>query len=116
MAFNEVKSEMTNIKENSEEFIQSTLEYYRLWGFKVSVKAGTIFMTLLLVALFSMMAMLFISLFAAYAIGEMCGSLSVGFLIVGLVYILVTILAYACRRSIVERPFIKKLSEIVFND
>ncbi|MTG96542.1 MULTISPECIES: hypothetical protein [Myroides] len=116
MAFDEVKSEMTNIKENSEEFIKSTLDYYRLWGFKVSVKAGSIFMTLILVSLFSTLALLFISLFAAYAIGEAFNSTSTGFLIVGSFYILVSIIAYSFRKSLVERPLIKKLSEILFND
>lgn len=116
MAFKEIKDELGDIKSNSEEFITSSLNYYRLWGFKVSVKASSIFMTIILLSLFLMMAMLFLSLFAAYAIGESLGYKPFGFLIVGAVYIVFTIIVYLLRKQLVEKPLLKKLSEIILQD
>lgn len=116
MAFEEIKNDLGEIKENSEDFINSSLDYYRLWGFKVSAKAGTIFMTLIFMSLFLMMALLFLSLYAAFAIGECLTNRPAGFLIVGAFYLLITFLAYLFRKPLVEKPLIKKLSEIIFND
>ncbi|MHC5201098.1 hypothetical protein [Myroides sp. LJL119] len=116
MAFKEIKDELGDIKTNSEEFITSSLNYYRLWGFKVSVKASSIFMTVILLSLFLMMAMLFLSLFAAFAIGESLDYKPFGFLIVGGVYIVFTIIVYLLRKQLVEKPLLKKLSEIILQD
>lgn len=116
MAFKDIKNEIGEIKTNSEEFITSSLNYYRLWGFKVSAKAGSIFMTIILLSLFLMMAMLFLSLFAAFAIGESMQHRPLGFLIVGGFYLLLTLLAYLLRKRIVEKPLLKKLSEIMLQD
>ncbi len=116
MAFEEIKDNLDDIKVDSEEFLRSSMNYYRLWGFKVTAKAGSIFMTLLLVGLLIMIALLFFSLSAAFAIGESLESKPLGFLIVGAAYLLVTLIAYLCRKQLVERPLIKKLSEIIFND
>lgn len=116
MAYKDIKRDFDDIKENSEEFFHSSLQYYRLLGFKIGAKAGSAFMTLILLALFLMMTLLFLSLSAAFAIGSALESTPLGFLIVGGGYILVTLIAYFCRKSIVEKPVIKKLSEIIFND
>lgn len=116
MAFEEIKDNIDDIKVDSEEFLRSSMNYYRLWGFKVTAKAGSIFMTLLLVGLFIMISVLFFSLSAAFAIGECLDSRPIGFLIVGVVYLLITLLAYLFRKQLVEKPLIKKLSEIIFND
>lgn len=116
MAFNEVKDELNEIKKSSEAYINTSLKYYRLWGFKISVKAATQFMTFVLLSLFVMMALFFLSLAAAFAIGSALKSYYLGFGLVGAFYILVACIVYSCRKAIVERPVIKKLSEIILND
>ncbi|WP_121965617.1 phage holin family protein [Myroides sp. N17-2] len=116
MAFEDIKDNLDDIRQNSEELVNTSLDYYRLWGFKVTAKAGSQFMTLLLLALFMMMALLLFSLCAAYALAEYFGSNALGFLIMGTFYLVITFIAYLFRKPLVERPFIKKLSEIIFND
>ncbi len=116
MAFKDINKEVGEIKTNSEEFITSSLDYYRLWGFKVSAKAGSIFMTIILLSLFLMMALLFLSLFVAFAIGQSLDYAPMGFLIVGGFYLLLTLVAYLLRKTIVEKPLLKKLSEIILQD
>lgn len=116
MAFKDIKENLDDIKSNSEEFINTSLDYYRLWGFKITAKAGSKFMTLLLVCLFVMMSLLFLSLFAAYALAACLESTALGFLIVAAFYMLISVLAYLFRKPLVEKPFLRKLSEIIFND
>lgn len=116
MALQDIKDELDNLKENSEEFIHASMDYYKLLGFKITVKAGAIFMTLLLVSLPLMMCLLFISFFAAYAIGSLMGNIAYGFLFVAGFYLIVTLITFMLRKTIVEKPLIQKLSEIIFND
>lgn len=116
MAYKEVKEELNQVKEHSEAYINTSLQYYKLWGFKVSVKAASQFMTLVLLSLFSMMALLFLSLAVAFALNDTLDSPFLGFILVGIFYVIVTIIAYLCRSFLVEKPVFKKLSEIIFND
>ncbi|MCC9042119.1 hypothetical protein LNQ81_05365 [Myroides sp. M-43] len=116
MAFEDIKDNISDIRKDSEELINTSLDYYRLWGFKVTAKAGSKFMTLLLVSLFIMMSLFLFSLCAAYALAVYFESNAIGFLMMGTFYLIIAFIAYIFRKPLVERPFIKKLSEIIFND
>ena len=116
MAFENVKSNFSEIKDNTEKYLSTNVAYIRLWGFKVTAKAASAFLTLILVTLFATISLLFISISAAYAIGDKIDSISLGFLIIGGVYLVITLIAFFFRKSLVEQPVLKKLSEIFFND
>ena len=116
MAFEEIKDTIDDIKTHSEQYIRSNVEYVRLWGLKVTVTTSIVIMTLFLVGLFLMLSLFFISIAVAFALTELTNSYTLGFLYVGLAYLVFTIFAYRFRKFIVERPLIKKLSEIIFND
>lgn len=116
MAFENVKNNFGEIKENTEKYISTNVAYIRLWGFKVTAKAASAFLTLTLVVLFATISLLFMSIAAAYAIGSQLNSVSLGFLIIGGIYLITTLIAFFFRKSLVEQPVLKKLSEIFFND
>ncbi|MBB1139417.1 hypothetical protein [Myroides sp. WP-1] len=116
MAFQEIKNNINEIKEHSEQYINSSMNYFRLWGLKITAKTAIIFMTVFAVGIFFLLSLLFISLFAAIAIGEQIQSRSLGFLYVGLFYLLISILVFTLRKYIVDRPLIKKLSEAIFSE
>lgn len=116
MAFEDIKDSIEDIKTHSEHYIRSNVEYVRLWGLKVTAKTSVVIMTLFLVGLFLMLSLFFISIAVAFALTELTNSLTLGFLYVGLAYLVLTVLAYNFRKYIVERPLIKKLSEIILND
>ncbi|MBB1149275.1 MULTISPECIES: hypothetical protein [unclassified Myroides] len=116
MAFQEIKDNLNEIKEHSEQYLNTSIDYVRLWGFKITAKTAIIFMTIFVVGVFLLLSLLFLSLYAAFAIGESVGSASLGFLYVGLFYLLISILVFTCRKQLVDRPLIKKLSEAIFND
>ncbi|MGS4345891.1 hypothetical protein ACKUSY_09960 [Myroides odoratus] len=116
MAFQEIRNNINEIKEHSEQYVNTSLDYFRLWGFKITAKTAIIFMTIFVVGVFLLLSLLFLSLSIAFAIGEQIGSISLGFLYVGLFYLLISILVFTCRKYIVDRPLIKKLSEAIFNE
>ncbi len=116
MAFEDIKNDIEDIKIHSEQYISSSVEYVRLWGLKVTAKTSVVLMTLFLVGVFLLLSLFFISIAIAFALTELTNSFTLGFLYVGLAYLVFTIVAYTLRKYIVERPLIKKLSEIIFND
>ncbi len=116
MAFDEVKEDIRDIKSNAKAFLDSNIEFYQLWGFKVITKATSFMLKVFLLSLFSMLTLLFISIAAAFAIGKALESFTLGFLIVGGVYLILSFVIYYYKNVIIEKPLIRKFSDIFFND
>ena len=116
MAFEELKENTENIQEQVQEFIESNVSYYKLWGFKVAMKSTTMILKFTLIFLCFGMVLLFCSVAAALAIGDYLDSYCLGFLIVGGVYLLFTGLLFTIRDKFFEGSVLEKFSEIFFND
>ncbi|MBW3518857.1 competence protein [Flavobacterium sp. NKUCC04_CG] len=116
MAFEEVKEDIRDIKSNAKAYLDSNIEFYQLWGFKVITKATSFMLKLFLLSLFSMLTLLFISIAAAFAIGRSLESFTLGFLIVGGIYLILSLVIYYYKNLIIEKPLIRKFSDIFFND
>lgn len=116
MAFEELKSNVEQIQEESKAYIETSLAYYKLWGFKVAMKSTTMIFKFVLIVIFSMMVLLFGSVAAAFAIGNALDSLVYGFLIVAAFYLILAILFMFIKYEIVEGRILRKFSEIFFND
>ena len=116
MAFEELKSNVEQIQGESKAYIETSLAYYKLWGFKVAMKSTTMIFKFVLIAIFSMMVLLFGSVAAAFAIGNALDSLVYGFLIVAAFYLILVILFMFIKYEIVEGRILRKFSEIFFND
>lgn len=116
MVFDELKENTNLIQEEAKAYAESTIQYYKLWGFKVAmksiqgmVKAALIFFSLMMVLLFGSMA-------AAFAIGDALHSTWLGFLIVAGSYLLFMIVLLFARFKFIERQILRKSSDIFFND
>ncbi len=116
MAFEELKEHTENIQENTKEFIEKNLEYYKLSAFKMAMKSTTMIFKCTLILLCICMVLLFFSIALAFAIGNYLGSYTFGFLCVGFLYIIFTGLLFLVRDKIVEGPILEKFSEIFFNE
>jgi hypothetical protein len=116
MALEELKDNVEDIQENAKAYIESSLAYYKLWGFKVAMKSTTLMLKFALIAICLMIVLLFMSVAAALAIGELMDSYVVGFLIVAGVYFVLALLLFMIKDKIVEGPILEKFSEIFFND
>ncbi len=116
MAFETFNNQVDALQEETKIYVEKTLAYYKLWGFKVAMKSTTMVVKFLLIAMFLMMFVLFASIAIAFALGEMLGQTYYGFLIVAGFYLLCTFLFFFIKINSIEGPILQKFSEIFFND
>lgn len=116
MALEDLQENIDDIQKNAKAYVETSIAYYKLWGFKVAMKSTTLALKFILIAICMMIVLLFLSIAAALAIGELTGSYVIGFLIVAGVYLILAILLFMVKDKIVEGPILEKFSEIFFND
>lgn len=116
MAFDELKEHTENIQEQTKDYIEKNLSYYKLLAFKMAMKSTTMIFKFTLILLCICMVLLFLSIALAFTIGSFVGSYALGFLSVGLIYLVCTGLLFLVKDKIVEGPILEKFSEIFFNE
>ena len=116
MAFDELKEHTEDIQEQAQAYIESSMAYYKLWGFKVAMKSTTMILKFTLILLCFSMVLLFCSVAAALAIGKALENYTYGFLMIGAFYLVVSGFLFLIKDKIVEGPILEKFSEIFFND
>lgn len=116
MAFEDLKEHTDIIQEQAKVYFESNLAYYKLWGFKVAMKSTTLIFKFVLIALCLAMVLVFASVALAFAISAALESYALGFLAVGGIYFIATILLFFIKDKMVEGPILEKFSEIFFND
>lgn len=116
MPLEKLKENAEEIQENVKAAVNSTIEYYKLWGFKVATKATIMVFKMLLLAVFFMMGIAFVSIALALYLGEQYHSNVLGFSMVGGVYFVLGILVYLLKDKIGERTVLKKFSAAFFNE
>lgn len=116
MAFEDLKEHTDAVQENAKAYIESSLAYYKLWGFKVAMKSTTMLLKFLLIAICISIVLLFVSIAGAFALGTIFNSYPLGFLAVAGIYLVVALLLFLVKDKIVEGPILEKFSEIFFND
>ena len=112
----ELKENVDNIQENTKAYIETSLAYYKLLGFKVAMKSTTLMVKFFFIAFCLMIVLLFISIAGAFVFGELLNSYPLGFLSVAGIYLVLAILLFFVKDRIVEGPILTKFSEIFFND
>jgi hypothetical protein len=116
MALEDLKEKREDIQVQLQAYIESNVAYYKLWGFKVTMKSTTMILKFSLILLCFSMVLLFCSIAAALAIGSCLESNALGFLSIGTFYLLLTFGFFMIKDKIVEGPILEKFSEIFFND
>jgi ABC-type multidrug transport system fused ATPase/permease subunit len=116
MAFEELKENAEAVQENAKAYIESSIAYYKLWGFNVAMKSTTLMLKFFLIAICLMLVLLFVSIAGAIFIGNLLDSYSLGFLVVAGIYLVLALLLFLVKDKIVEGPILEKFSEIFFND
>jgi amino acid transporter len=116
MAFEELKENTEAIQENAKAYIESSISYYKLWGFKVAMKSTTLILKFFLIAICLMIVLFFVSIAGAMALGNVLHSYPLGFLCVAGLYLIIALLLFLVKDKIVEGPILEKFSEIFFND
>jgi hypothetical protein len=116
MPFEELKDNVNDIQENAKAYVETSLAYYKLWGFKVAMKSTTMVLKFFLIAICLTIFLLFVSVAGALFLGNILDSYALGFLAVGGIYLVLALLLFLVKDKIVEGPILEKFSEIFFND
>src|SRR6186713_1073006 len=106
MAFDKIKENSEDIQNQAQAYLEKSISYYKLWGFKVIMKSTTMILKFTLILLCVSMVLLFGSVAAALAIGNYFGSYAIGFLSVGGMYLIATILLFLIKDKVIEGPIL----------
>lgn len=112
MAFEEIKENAEDLKQEAKKLIDANLKYYKLWGFKILMKSTTTMLKIFLLSVMLMIVTIFFSIAAALGIGYWLDNFAYGFLIVGFIYLIVAIVVYYAQDKIVEGALLSRFSKI----
>ena len=115
MAFEEIKKIIEEIKFHTEEYVDTTLTYYKLLIIKNVTKFISDIVTLLLILFFSLLILVFLSIALAFYLRQVFNSTPLGFLSVAGLYLLLLLIIVIFKSKIIDRPLLKKCSELFFN-
>ncbi|RKW11599.1 MAG: hypothetical protein D8H93_17185 [Capnocytophaga sp.] len=116
MALSELKETAKTLPTEVESTVNSHLEYYKLYIFRIIAKTTMGFVSLFVTALFLLIIAFFLACASAFAIGEWLDSTALGFAIMGLIFVLALLIIYKNRKGLIQKPILSKLSEIYFKE
>ncbi|MFP9116866.1 competence protein [Flavobacterium sp. RNTU_13] len=114
MAFEEIKENAEELKNETKNLIDSSFAYYKLWAFKLLMKSTAQMLKLFLLATMLVIVTVFFSIALALGIGYWLDNHAYGFLIVGLIYLLLAVVIYKVQDKIVEGPLLATFSRMFF--
>lgn len=114
MALEEIRENLAEVDSDIRSYIENTGEYYKLQGFKIGMRSITSFAKMLMLGSIVLLALFMLSFAAAYGIGLWLENTFLGFLFVGLFYILIGIIFYLYR-NLLDRLMLRKFSEYYFD-
>lgn len=109
------KDNINEVNEQTQNFVKSSVRYYKLKAFKFLMKSISSMAQLLIIGFILVIATLFISLAASFGIGALLDNMFLGFLIIGLFYVLVAVIFYM-KRGALERKIIEEFSQDFFDE
>ncbi|MGB5236218.1 MAG: hypothetical protein WBM43_06920 [Flavobacteriaceae bacterium] len=111
MAFEEMKHHLSELDKRVTDYVDDSLEYVELRGFKISMVLVTSLILFFLLSSIGLLFLFLVSIGVAMTVGDYLGGYKWGFLLVGAFYLVVGLIVFAMRRSInkvILRFFSKK--------
>lgn len=115
MAFDTLKEKLSESETNMRAYLESSQEYYRLRAFKFLMRGITSFSRILLIGAVGLLALFFLSMAAAFGLGQFWDNNFYGFLTVGIFYVVLSIVLYVVRSKF-DGPLLRQFSEFYFDD
>lgn len=113
MAFEGLRQNISELDENVSSYVEHSIEYAKLKSFKISMVLVTYMAKVVLVGTIVVLALLFLSTAASFALGNEMGNTTYGFAIIGLIYLVLGIIGYRFRDKL-NKPLLKMFSEYFF--
>ncbi len=114
MALEELKQDLMEADADVRSYLETSEEYLQLKVFKILMHSVTNLSQIALVGTLIVVALVMLSLGASLAINEQMDSFYIGFVIVGLVYVLIAVLCYFFREKL-DKPLLRKFSKHYFD-
>ncbi|MGB5980766.1 MAG: phage holin family protein [Nonlabens sp.] len=99
----------------TQDYIESTINYHKLDLYKKGAKGAVAISYNLILAFFLLIALLFLSVAASIAIGKALDSVPLGYLIVGVFYLLIMVVLIFTLKRKLETLILRKTSKQFFN-
>lgn len=116
ISFKELKDYITEIQSDTEKTVHSSIQYYKLYIFKVLTQSLSEIVKILLLGSVVFLVLLFVSIASALALGNYFQSNILGFLLVGGFFAILFVFIYVFRKKLVEKTLLSKMSDIYFKD
>ncbi|MCM5662283.1 phage holin family protein [Galbibacter mesophilus] len=116
MAFDNISESASELQKSSKDFIDRNIEYYRLSAFKKLTKGTTSMIMFIIIGAVLFGALLLLTFAMALFIGAWLDNLALGFLILGVFYILVCFIVYFGFKKRIERKVLIKASKDFFDE
>lgn len=109
-----IKETIGEVPKKANSAFNSHLSYYKLILFRFIAKSSYGLITFFIYGFAILLILFFLSLAAAFSIGEALGSIGLGFCIMGAFYMLLSLIVLLFRKKIIEKSILQKLSDIYF--
>lgn len=116
MVFNNIKYRFQEVSERMENYVESTLEYYKLRSFKVLAKVTISLLNFIIYGSLFLFVFLFFSIGAAFWLSTFFESTYVGFLLIGGFYSLILIFMFIFGRKMIQQKILNVFSEIFYDE
>lgn len=116
MGLNHLSENVEGLNRSTQEFIEKNYEYYKLSIFKTLTKGSSSLITFMIIGALLFGALLLVTFALALFIGNWLDNLGLGFLILGLFYILIAVVVLYGFRKTIERMVLVKASKDFFDN
>lgn len=114
MSKNNIVESLDSLKEEFEDYIDKELEYRKMTAAEKVSKLSVSVVSKLLYLYLLLFILLFLSIAAAFFLGEITGSNSLGFIVVSGFYLVLLLLFVLLKPYIIEKPIIKAFIKLFF--
>ncbi|MDG5799996.1 phage holin family protein [Marinilabiliaceae bacterium ANBcel2] len=111
-----IKEHLEDVKDGFEKYVDKRIDLTKLHLVEQLSRLTSRFILKSGILYLLFFGLLFLSLAFALYIGKMVNCYVTGFAVTGLFYILLSLIFFACRKQLIEKPVIKSFIKLFFTD
>jgi hypothetical protein len=116
MAFEALSENLNNTGEKTQEYVETTAEYYKLRLFKSSMKFATSLISLLVLGSVALLLLSFVSFGIAMYLSRIIGYPSSGCFVIGGFFLVVFLFTYFYGKKMIVKAILEKFSELIIEE
>lgn len=104
------------LTESTQEYIEAAVAYHKLDIYKKFMQLAVSSVHKLVIGLILLLSLIFLSFALAFYLGHLLDNTALGYLLVGLIYAVLCVVAVLFLKPRLERLLLRKTSQKLFND